>query len=83
MGERQVIFGDTSYVHNAYDTRQMLNNVQSIDSSNSVTEALGKLYDLIASREVRLGVTNNFTNEARPDQRVYEVTRAMMRATAF
>jgi hypothetical protein len=90
-GERQVIFGDTSYVHNAYDTRQMLAaNSQSIvdrgvvDSIQNypVLEALGKIHDLIAGRESKLENTNNFYNEPRPDQRVYEVARAMMRATS-
>lgn len=87
-GERQVIFGDTTYVHNASDTRQMLTSTQAIADRNNeiqnypVLEALGKIHDLIASREAKLAVTNNFTNEARPDQRVYEVTRAMIRATA-
>jgi len=91
-GERQVIFGDTSYVHNAYDTRQMLaanspsivGDRGAVDAIQNypVLEALGKIHDLIAGREAKLAVTNNFTNEPRPDQRVYELTRAMMRATA-
>ena len=87
-GERQVIFGDTTYVHNASDTRQMLTSTQAIADRNNeiqnypVLEALGKIHDLIAGREAKLAVTNNFTNEARPDQRVYELTRAMIRATA-
>jgi hypothetical protein len=89
-GERQVVFGDTSYVHNAYDTRQMLAaNSQSIVDRNAdtiqnypVLQALGKIHDLIAGRDTKLAVTNNFTNEPSPDQRVYEVARAMMRARA-
>lgn len=91
-GERQVIFGDTTYVHNASDTRQLLTantsaaqaiadrNVE--PQNNLVLDALGRIHDLIAGREAKLAVTNNFTNEARPDQRVYELTRAMIRATA-
>ena len=72
-GERQVIFGDTSYVHNASETRQMmaLNNTPIAMQSDSVVMALGRLYDLIANREAKL------------DSRVYDVTRAMIRATAF
>ncbi len=91
-GERQVIFGDTSYVHNAYDTRQMLAaNSPSIVGDRGVVdsiqnypvlEALGKIHDLIAGREAKLENTNNFYNEPRPDQRVYELTRAMMRAVS-
>jgi hypothetical protein len=91
-GERQVIFGDTSYVHNAYDTRQMLAaNSPSIVGDRGVAdsiqnypvlEALGKIHDLIAGREAKLENTNNFYNEPRPDQRVYELTRAMMRAVS-
>ena len=92
-GERQVIFGDTTYVHNANDTRQMLtantSAAQSIadrnveqPQNNLVLDALGKIHDLIAGREAKLAVTNNFTNEAQPDRRVYEVTRAIMRAVA-
>ncbi len=91
-GERQVIFGDTTYVHNASETRQLLtantSAAQVIANRNNeiqnypVLEALGKIHDLIAGREAKLAVTNNFTNEARPDQRVYELTRAMIRATA-
>lgn len=92
FGERQIVFGDTSYIHNASETRAMLstptqtiagisNNIEP-QNNYPVIEALGKIYDLLASREPKLENTNNFYNEPQVDNRVYETLRGIRRAVA-
>jgi hypothetical protein len=92
-GQRQVIFGDTSYIHNAIETRNMLatsnkevtQSRQSVDTgvnNSAVVDALNRLHGLIATREPVIKATTNFYNEPQPSHQVYETLRATRRAMA-
>jgi hypothetical protein len=92
-GQRQVIFGDTSYIHNAIETRNMLatsnkemtQSRQAIDTgvnNSAVVDALNRLHGLIAAREPVIKATTNFYNEPQPSHQVYETLRATRRAMA-